>query len=241
MDRTLRATVVLPSSYRRSDTTYPVVYLLHGYGSAPRVWLSVAPLRDLADSLQLIFVAPSGDRASWWLDSPLTSNSQFARHIVDEVVPFIDSTCRTIPHRHGRALLGSSMGGHGALTIFATHRKLFAGAASISGILDLTLFSDRWEIADVLGPYQADSARWANHSFVGMIDSLRDADSTIVIACGTDDFALPANRRAHGLLDSAGVAHRYVEKPGAHTRSFVSSRFREVVEELVGIMRRAGD
>lgn len=238
MDRALRATVVLPSSYQSSDTTYSVIYLLHGYGSSHRAWLDVAPLRELADSHQVIFVAPSGDYASWWLDSPVKSNSQFAHHIANEVVPFIDSTYCTAAARHGRALLGSSMGGHGALTLFAENRELFAGAASIGGILDLRLFPDRWEIADILGPYEHSPDRWKRHSFVGMIDSLHDADSTIVIECGTSDFALPANRRAHELLDSAGIAHWYIERPGGHTQAYVSSRFGDVVGRLVGIMRR---
>ncbi len=241
MHRSLRATVVLPSSYPSSDTAYRVIYLLHGYGSSHRAWRDVAPLHEIADSHQVIFVAPSGDHASWWLDSPIKERSQFARHVVDEVIPYVDSTYRTVDERDGRALLGSSMGGHGALTLFARNRDLFAGAAGISAILDLRLFPDRWEIAEVLGPYERCPERWKRHSFTGMIDSLRDADSTIIIECGTSDFALPANRRAHTLLDSARIAHRYVERPGGHTRAYVSSRFADVVSALVRIMRRDGE
>jgi len=38
----------------------------------------------------------------------------------------------------------------------------------------------------------------------------------MIIDCGTEDFLLDINRQMHQLLLEAGVAHDYIERPGAH-------------------------
>ena len=188
-------------------------------------------------SLDVIFVAPSGDRASWWLDSPLRGDSQFETYVSEEVVRFTDSRYRTIADHTGRALIGSSMGGHGALTLLAKHPDVFGAAVSISGVTDLTRHPDEWDVAGVLGPLAANGERWKAHSFNSLAASLAGADRLVVLTCGTEDFTLEGNRATHALLDSLGIAHGYSEEPGGHTRDFVSARFGPLLGEVVAYLR----
>ncbi len=239
MGRRLRVTVVAPDAHDTSEQRFPVVCLLHGYGSNGRAWLKLAPLRTLADRYGLLFVAPTGAPASWWLDSPVHDDSRYATFVVREMLPEIDRRYRTVTGRTGRALIGSSMGGHGALTLAARYPDLFAAAVSISGILDLRAFPDRWEITAVLGPVASHAERWQAHSFVGLIDSLPPFHPQFILDCGTDDFALPGNRAAHALLEAAGVEHVYLERPGYHTMRYVDMHLEEHIERVARILNQS--
>jgi len=137
MNRSFKAYVITPSDYA-SGRRYPVIYLLHGYSHNFASWSKIVPLENYADTFKLMFVCPDGDYNSWYLDSPVKQNSLFATYIAKEVVPFIDSNYHTIADAKARAIIGSSMGGHGAVTLLAMHPDVFCGSGSISGIMDLT-------------------------------------------------------------------------------------------------------
>ena len=65
MGKTYKSAVVLPASYAKSTSPYPVFYLLHGGFGHYRDWLDKTPdkqlLQRLADSYNLIIVLPEGD------------------------------------------------------------------------------------------------------------------------------------------------------------------------------------
>ncbi len=221
MKKSYKATVVFPDTYRESEDRFSVVYLLHGYSGNHTSWPKTVPLKEYADRYQLIFVCPDAHRNSWYIDSPHKKNSDFQTYIAKEVPAFIEKTFRAKSETEGRALLGSSMGGHGALTILAEYPKLFCGASSVSGIMDLTEFPDQWEIKDVLGEYESTSSQWEEHSFISRASSLIDAGKAVSFGCGTEDFALPGNRKAHKLLMRYGIPHDYHERPGDHHWHYV--------------------
>jgi S-formylglutathione hydrolase FrmB len=219
MKKSFKACVVTPKEYA-SGKRYSVVYLLHGYSGNYSTWSRIAPLEAYSDSFRIILVCPDGNYNSWYLDSPIKKNSAFATYIVKEVIPCIDQRYRTWPDAKGRAIVGSSMGGHGALTLLAMHPDVFCGAGSISGIMDLTEFPGEWDIASVLGPFDRDQRSWQLHSFVGMAENLNGKNRAIILDCGASDFALPGNRKAHELLQKLKIPHEYLERPGSHTLSY---------------------
>jgi S-formylglutathione hydrolase FrmB len=224
MQRAVRTIVVLPGSYAASVKRYPVAYLLHGYGGAPPDWPERAPLQRLADSLELIFVCPDGGGGSWYIDSPVRAGSAYETFTAKELPEAIDRRFRTIARPEGRCLIGSSMGGHGALYLAARHPGQFCGAGSIAGIMDLTEFPRGYDIERVLGPLEKNRKRWQEHSAlsVAALPGLRN--TALYLSCGTGDrAALSGNRRMHELLDSLGIDHVYEEKPGGHSPDFVRS------------------
>ena len=54
-------------------------------------------------------------------------------HLVSELVPEIDRRYRTIARREGRAVVGKSSGGFGALILAMDHPETFSACASHSG------------------------------------------------------------------------------------------------------------
>src|SRR5438270_6060339 len=119
MKKTYMAAVVLPDSYRKNKSPYPVLYLLHGGGGHFRDWLTSTPdkmlVKNLADQYNLIIVMPEGETFSWYLNSPVDKESQFETYVTKEVIDRIDNTYRTVRNSKGRVITGLSMGGHGAL------------------------------------------------------------------------------------------------------------------------------
>lgn len=213
--------VVLPDNYRKDKKRYPVIYLLHGYSGNYQSFQSAFDMVHYSDSLQVIFVCPDGDFNSWYLNSPAIEGSQYASYFINHIIPFIDKEYRTISQAKARAIIGSSMGGHGALTLLAKFPDLFYGGSSISGILDLTKFPRQWDMARVLGFYKANKKLWEKHSFFYIVNTLAGKNKKIIIDCGTFDFALAVNRSVHKKMDSLAIAHEYFERSGGHSFAYV--------------------
>src|SRR5437762_5803716 len=149
MKKTYMAAVVLPDSYKKNKSSYPVLYLLHGGGGHFRDWLNSTPdkmvVKNLADQYNLIIVMPEGETFGWYLNSPVNKESQFESYVIDDVIGKIDKTYRTIKDRKGRTITGLSMGGHGSLYLSTRHPDLFCAAGSMSGALDLNW--SNWKIS----------------------------------------------------------------------------------------------
>ena len=217
MDKNIPAVVVKPDVYSIDQKDFPVVFLLHGYSGNYLNWSQKTDLGALSDQYELLLVCPDGGYNSWYLDSPLDASSQYETHIIGEVIPFIDSTYRTITDRKGRAITGLSMGGQGALYLAARHPDIFVAASSMSGGVDLTYSTVKWEIAQKLGSYEEYPQRWRKHSAVNMVDLFKDHSLALFIDCGVEDIFIQVNRQLHRRLLERNIPHVYIERPGGHS------------------------
>jgi S-formylglutathione hydrolase FrmB len=234
-----KALIILPNNYKYCQKRFPVIYLLHGYGGNHKSWPRIVPLKKYADSLQLIFVCPDGNYDSWYIDSPVRDDYKYESFLKKKMIPFVDSNYRVISSPDGRAICGSSMGGHGALTIICKNPDLFCAASSISGILDLTLFPFSWNIRDVLGSFYENEKLWFEYSFLFILKELSKSRKPILIDCGLSDFALKSNREAHIRLDSLKIEHEYSENPGDHSPAYIKKRFFEHLRFLTRHLQSA--
>ena len=217
MKTTLVGLVVVPDTSQAPGGSFPVVYLLHGYGAHPKVWLQRLDLRSFADRYRCMIVCPDGSEDSWYLDSPVDTSSRYETYVATEVVDWIDAHYPTVRTREGRAITGVSMGGHGSLYIAIRHQGRFGAAGSISGILDLLETTQEAALARKLGEYGIHPSRWREHSVVNHLEKLRGSSMALSILCGTDDPFTLSNRRTHQDLLSLGVGHDYIEFPGGHS------------------------
>jgi S-formylglutathione hydrolase FrmB len=228
MSKTYKAAVVLPNSYSKSKSAFPVMYLLHGAYGHFGDWLKNTPnkklVQTLSDQYNLIIVMPEGETFSFYLDSPVNKGSQFETFITQEVIQKVDKTYRTISNRSGRVITGLSMGGHGALYLSAKHPDLFCAAGSMSGAVDMSTMLNRESSAQVVklmqpvfGDKSDSSEMYAQYAVMGMLDKLKANKLPLIIDCGVDDFLIEPNRELHRRLVYNKVDHDYTERPGAHT------------------------
>jgi S-formylglutathione hydrolase FrmB len=214
---TAKAIVVLPDSYRNSDKSFPVVYLLHGWSGNYRNWYDKADLEPLADKYQLILACPDGGYDGWYIDSPVDTAFRYQTYVAREVVAYMDSHYHTIAHETGRAVCGLSMGGHGAFRILTLYPDSFSMAGCMSGVMELSASTNRYGLNKLLGPFDQFPDRWHDYSCTALVDSLVGKDKNLLIDCGISDRFIKSNRDLHQRLIEAGVAHDYVERPGGHS------------------------
>lgn len=215
MDRDIPAVVVFPST--DENRNLPVVYLLHGYGGDAFNWQDHIDLAPLADKYEMIIVCPDGSNASWYLDSPVDPASQYATYVGRELVRWIDDNYPTIPAAEFRGITGLSMGGHGALYLASAYPDNFTVTASMSGGVDLTFSTKKYEIAQRIGSFEEYPRRWQSYSVINRIGQLARFSGHLLVDCGVDDIFIDNNRTLHQRLTTAGIEHQYWEKPGRHS------------------------
>ena len=132
--------IYLPPGYDQSELTetrYPVVYYLHG--GRPGSELKSVGLSAFIDKAirldripPMIYVFINGGPMSHY-DYPQIENGQGESVFIDELIPHVDSTYRTIASREGRGIEGFSQGGRGTTRIMFRHPELFCSAAPGGG------------------------------------------------------------------------------------------------------------
>ena len=138
--------VYLPPGYDpEGGARYPALYVLHGYTGNVGALLSTRPWEtnvvQWADRLiagkrmrpSLVVLVDGFTRlgGSQYVDS--IHNGNYATYAVRDVVGHVDRTYRTIASEGGRAVLGKSSGGFGAMHLVLEHPGVFGAFASHSG------------------------------------------------------------------------------------------------------------
>ena len=218
MKKEIPCIVITPKGYQAADSTarYPSIYMLHGYSGHYTDYVESMPnLQQLVDQYQIIAICPDGAFNSWYVDSPTNDSVRYETFTAVELVREIDTLYNTIKNRDFRAILGLSMGGHGALYLSFRHPETFSAAASMSGGVDFRPFPTSWELNDRFGNVIFHKKDWDKYVVTEMIDQI-PGNVHFLMDCGTDDFFMPVNRVFHEKLLKANIPHDYIERPGAH-------------------------
>lgn len=216
MNKQVKNVVILPEDYSESSH-YPVLYLLHGATDNYRSWIIKCPeIKDYADRYQMIIVCPDGGYTSWYFDSPIDKKMQYESYITKDLVSFVDKNYATIEKREGRAILGLSMGGHGALYLAFRHQDMWSIAGSMSGGVDFTPFPLNWDIPKRLGAYAANRERWEKNTVIDQVYLLTPHALKIKFDCGREDFFFNVNNALHKKLDYCNIPHEFTVRPGNH-------------------------
>lgn len=211
MDKCIPVGVVLPDGYVTGGNRFPVVYYVHGVSGAWNTF--IAPnVKDLADEHRVIFVFPDGGYSSWWWDSPVDPKCCYETFVIRELMPFVEARYRIDARREKRAILGESMGGHGACWLGFRHKDLFGAVGSIFGGVDFRPFNNPcWDIEKRLGPRDGNENVWERYTAIHEAGRLSNRDVALIMMIGTDDFFLGVNRTMHDLLAKNKVEHTYIE------------------------------
>jgi hypothetical protein len=138
--------VYLPPGYdEQGSRRFPVLYCLHGYTGDAAALLAARPwetnvvqwidrLIEEGTMPPAILVLVDGFTrlgGSQYVDS--VHNGAYATYVVREVVAHVDAAYRTVAREAGRAVLGKSSGGFGAMHLVMEHPGTFGAFASHSG------------------------------------------------------------------------------------------------------------
>jgi enterochelin esterase family protein len=138
--------VYVPAGYdAQGSRRYPVLYVLHGYGGdaastlAVRLWEPnvvqwidrLIAQKKMPPAILVIVDGNTRLGGSQYVDS--IHNGQYATYLARDVVSYVDARYRSVAREAGRAVLGRSSGGFGAIHAAMRHPGVFCAFASHSG------------------------------------------------------------------------------------------------------------
>lgn len=216
MKKEVKTLVIRPSASTKKKS--PTVYILHGYSGYPKRTLTqdIPALLKLSKEMKMIFVLPDGNFDSWYVDSEI-QNSKYETFVANELLNYVQSHYNSDQSK--TAIMGWSMGGHGALYIGARHQKTFKAIVSLCGVMDFTPFGNDYGVPKTLGD---NPENWKNYTVMSQIEKLKNSSQKILISCGTEDPLIAQNRQLHLKLISLNIPHIYEERPGQHNAAYWS-------------------
>ena len=250
LGREVAYAVDLPPSYDAAGTRkYPVVYALHGLFEGSRFWERrglapiLAALRASGAVPEFLVVAVDGGN-SFFVNAP---GGRYEDLVTQDLVAQVEASYRVAPGRSGRALLGISMGGYGALHIAFDKPTLFAAVATHSAMLleavpSATQGARRGQMAafhQVFGD-PIDTALWTANDPLGLARRLdAKAAPALFLDCGAEDrYGLASgHRELHRILEERGVAHAFELPAGDHGYEFVRTRLEKSLRFLGKALR----
>jgi enterochelin esterase-like enzyme len=223
------ALVYLPPGYdEQVKRRYPVLYLQHGGGEDETGWIRQGRANFILDNLiaagssqpMIVVMAygyarragqpvpdltgkPPGspERAKVMLDMA----SAFAADVTEALIPFVDSTFRTLADREHRAMAGLSMGGMQTFHVTLNHLDLFSYIGGFSGAAGAQMMGEqKWDAKTAYNGAFADPAAFARKVRL------------LWLGVGTDEPERMRDgiRGLHASLTEAKIPHVYWESPG---------------------------
>lgn len=238
VDQDIGYCVYLPPGYEKSEARYPVIFTLHGNGGNEfTVVDSAVVMQDGIESGRwpaAIMVFPNGGHSTFYKNS-FDGKFPIESIFLDELMPHIDATYRTVAKQSHRAIEGFSMGGRGSTRLAVKHPQLFC-----------SLFCQAGNVPALLSQYDENTSDEFAHPMLGADRANYEADDVyalttknakeikkslaIQIACGTKDGGhLPTVKQWHAHLLSLGIDHTYIELDRlAHRRTEMMERLRPI-------------
>jgi enterochelin esterase-like enzyme len=226
-----------PAYDQTASARFPVLYWLHGTEGGVNHVRPVArmfhfAIRDQAvPPMMVVFV--NGLSKRLWTDSK-DGVAPVEKVFIEELIPQIDKSHRTIPQREGRILEGFSMGGYGAARIGFRHPELFGGISILAaGPLDLDFEGPRASgnplreqiLDDVCAgdlEYFKATHPWTIAALQAEV--LRKPGTIVRQAVGAKDLSKFLSLKFHQHLESLKIPHEFqvVEGVGHDTLGLIA-------------------
>jgi len=201
--------VYTPAGYETSGKSYPVFYLISGTTDTEETWFKVGKLNTILDNLiadgkaePMIVVMPYGNMGTTPMPASMAATKMyetFAEELTGCIMPYVESSFRTVNDRDHRAIAGFSRGGGQSLFSALSHPELFAWLASYSAYLTP-------EMMDTCFPQYGENPSLLNGQF-----------KLVWYGVGSDDFLYQQVVENRNYLDAKGIRHEDLTTGGGHT------------------------
>jgi len=209
----------------------PVLYLLHGMSDDHSAWTRNTSLERYAVAAGVAVVMPAVHR-SFYTDE--LHGHRYWTFLSEELPQLVGSMFRVSTRREDTFVAGLSMGGYGALKWALRGPEVFAGAASMSGALDVAELVRDPERGPELGGRVFGPQPAAEDDLFAL---LRGADVAALprlhVSCGTEDHLVDHNRRFAAVAEQVGADLTTDFRPGEHEWGFWDAEIRTVLDWIV--------
>ncbi len=206
-----RCFVYTPAGYDTNvSKRYPVLYLQHGMGEDERGWSQQGKMANILDNqiasgkcVPMIVVMDYGNCGYIHGTKPGETREEFGASftpiLLNDIIPYIDSTFRTLTDRDNRAMAGLSWGGHQTFNTTLANLDKFAYIGAFSGAIFLPPQADIRQVYD--GVF-ADAGKFNSQVH------------TLFLGMGSEENM--GSRQLSEKLKAAGINNVYYESPGTH-------------------------
>ena len=214
--------VILPAGYS-SETTYPVLYLLHGIGGDHNEWLGGNPLEVISnlvgagEATEMIVVIPNvramkEDAIPQEVFGPvnIAAFDNFINDLRDDLMPFIAANYNVKTGRENTAIAGLSMGGRESLFIGFSMSDTFGYIGAFSpapGLLPLS-FPGGGDRPAFPGQFTEEEFRIPEDAPVPYYIMMCNGEQDEIVKFCTAGYEATLNKN--------GVEHFYYTMPGGH-------------------------
>lgn len=228
----------------REELPLKTVMLLHGFSGTHSDWLYGSRIQQLAISHHVAVLCPCGEN-SFYIDDT-KRDALYEAHLC-EVLDFSRKVFPLSTKAGDTVIGGFSMGGYGALLGGLKHPELFGGILALSSALITDHLSELTEYPTGL----TSSADYYEHTF-GRPQAIAGSSidprhlvkqllengqpiPRIFMACGSEDFLVESNDNFSAYLNSLGIEHTYVKKPGVHDWVFWDAHIETGLDHFFGV------
>lgn len=197
-----KTTVVIPDT-NKSD--YPVVWLLHGYTGDNTAWSKHVYIEELARKYDWTIIMPDGLN-SFYSDSKFIPYESF---FMEEFIPKMQNLLPISRDPQKNYLVGSSMGGYGALKFAFKNTDKFGKVAALSPITDIEHFRDNPQCPmsqEVFNAIFDSPEKIAKNQLINLYNN-RQPKLPILTLCGDSDFMHEDNVMFKNFLSIHAKGH----------------------------------
>ena len=204
--------IYTPPAYDSAvNTSYPVLYILHGGGEDERGWATQGKTDLILDNLiaaqkakPMLVVMMDGNMSGGGIAGFGERSLQlFERELKEAVMPVVEKNYRIAKGSTNTALAGLSMGGL---------QTLYAGIKNTDMFAYLGVFSSGW---------WSNQPALSNPQYEFMKNNVADINKNLksfwISMGGKEDIAYNNCKIMMGKFDELGIKYAYSEYPGGHT------------------------
>ncbi len=242
MDR--KYAVYLPPDSETSQRSYPVLYLLHGYGDDQTGWVQFGEVLHIADeairtgqATPMIIIMPDAKTGTIGYVNTIKGDWMYEDFFFKELMPYVEKMYRIKGEKRYRAIAGLSMGGEGTFIYALHHPELFSSACPLSAATGPRNVADMknyrlWATDDNISDSDKE-AYFNKYSVFSLINNIPNDQKNAVrwyIDCGDDDFLYEGNAMIHILMRQKEIPHECRMRDGGHTWSYWRTALPVVLE-----------
>ena len=197
------AWVYVPAEYdSQPGKRYPVLYLQHGGGEDETGWTKQGRTGAILDNL-----IAEGKAVPMLIVMDYGQAGDFAKILLEETIPMIDSRFRTLADARHRAMAGLSFGGGQSWSIGLKHPEVFSSI----GIFSSGMFGGVG--AGAYAPFSVESQL---PELLADPKAFNAAHDVFYMSCGLGDPRIEHTRKAAEALKAAGADIKFSAWPGGH-------------------------
>jgi enterochelin esterase-like enzyme len=226
--------IYLPPDYETSQSSYPVLYLLHGSGDDQTGWVQFGEVLHIADeainlgkATPMIIVMPDANTGQRGYFNNPKGEWRYEDFFFEEFIPFIEKQYRIKAEKRYRAISGLSMGGGGTFVYALHHPEMFSSACPLSASVGSLSPEQAKENLMQRGMTNLTDAEietyFKRNSVLTLIDSIpvdKKNEVRWFIDCGDDDFLFEGNSLVHIAMRKKGIPHEFRIRDGGHTWTY---------------------